>query len=170
MTAQLPPLSAFYLKPSELFVSRNAVAVTTVLGSCISVTMFHRGLGIGAICHAMLPQCSQIKCVADCADRFKYVNCVIPGMVQKLCKPGIKLRDIEVKLFGGADTMGSEAGKSRIQSVGRQNMEMAVKVIQSEGLHLKISNVGGCFGRKIIFYSHTGQVLLKRLNKDSYGM
>jgi chemotaxis protein CheD len=49
-------------------------------------------------------------------------------------------------------------------SIGRQNIEMAEKILLSEGLTLKAKDVGGTGGRKILFYTGTGEVLLKRLS------
>ena len=44
-----------FLKPGEIYVGREPAEVSTILGSCISVTMFSEGLKLGAICHALLP-------------------------------------------------------------------------------------------------------------------
>ncbi|MBV5331071.1 hypothetical protein JZU69_01330, partial [bacterium] len=36
-------------------ISKNPILVSTILGSCIAVTMFSPSKKIGAICHAMYP-------------------------------------------------------------------------------------------------------------------
>ena len=48
-------LAPLRLKPGELLICREPHEVTTVLGSCVSITMFNARLGLAAICHAMLP-------------------------------------------------------------------------------------------------------------------
>lgn len=40
--------------------------------------------------------------------------------------------------------------------------------MKSEGLTLITRDVGGIQGRKIFFYTHTGEVLLKRLTKRQH--
>ena len=42
---------------------------------------------------------------------------------------------------------------------------MALQVIEDERLVLAASSVGGKRGRKIYFYTHTGEVLLKYIKK-----
>ena len=46
-----------YLKSGEIYFTEEPVIVLTVLGSCVSVTLFHRRLGYSAICHGLLPRC-----------------------------------------------------------------------------------------------------------------
>jgi chemotaxis protein CheD len=48
-------------------------------------------------------------------------------------------------------------------SVGRQNILIAMRQIEDHGLILVASDTGGIQGRKLIFKSDTGVVLLKRL-------
>jgi chemotaxis protein CheD len=78
---------------------------------------------------------------------------------------GLLPREIEVKLFGGAALIGTSRYREMSNSIGQQNVKAAIDTINSCGLLLKIMDVGGAFGRKIIFNTWTGEVLLKRLNK-----
>lgn len=161
MEEQLEKPIAVYLKPAQLFVTQKPAIVTTVLGSCVSVTLFHQHLGLAAICHALLPQCREQPACTDCrTEKYKYVACVIPEMIQKIAKHCTDAAEIEVKLFGGAEMF---ASKNINASVGWQNVESAVRVIETEGLRLKIADVGGLAGRKIFFNTHNGQVFMKRL-------
>lgn len=164
MNGQIKELPVFYLKGSDLFVSKKPAKVVTVLGSCVCVTMFDSHLGIAAICHALLPVCAKKEtCIVSCAEPFKYVNCVVPDMVRRMRRYGIRPRKIEVKLFGGSDMFGPRTKYEKTASVGRQNIEAAVRAISGENLLLKVTDVGGLLGRKIFFYTHTGEVWLKRL-------
>lgn len=157
-------LPVVYLKPAELFVSQKPAVVTTILGSCVSLTLFHQRMGRAAICHALLPDCkNKPDCKSCSAEKYKYVSCVIPEMIENVGRHFADAGEIEFKLFGGADIITHPIKKSVNQSVGSQNIKSALKMIQGQGLHLKISDVGGFTGRKIYFNTHTGQVLLKRL-------
>ena len=157
--------SHVYLKPGEICISHQPVRVTTVLGSCVAATMFHPALGIGAICHAMQPFCrhKKIDCHFECREKYKYVSCVITEMIYRLQRLSVKVEELEVKLFGGAIMIGNKAPEYRQRSIGQQNIEAALKALEEKGLHLKIAEVGGEYGRKIIFNSKTGEVLLKRI-------
>jgi len=169
LVARGQDLPVIYLKPAELCIADKPTIVRTVLGSCLAVTMFNRRLGVSAICHALLPDHSlEDRQNNDSLARFKYVSSVIPEMVAKLRHYGIKPNEIEVKMFGGAETLNSQLEQARNQPVGKLNVETALKVIAAEGLRVDSSDVGGAFGRKIFFYTHTGEVLLKRLKSGIF--
>jgi len=160
MIHDIGTLPTVYLKPGEMYISSKPTLVSTVLGSCVSVTMFNRRLKIGAICHGMLPSgTGDDIIIPGSADALKYVDRSIATMFSQYERFGVERHEIEVKLFGGADVISS----SRAASVGTQNVQTAIEIIKSNGLHFTSSCVGGVSGRKIIFYTHTGEVLLKHL-------
>jgi chemotaxis protein CheD len=155
-----------YLKPGEMYFSGEPAVVFTVLGSCLSVTMFHRRRGMGAICHGLLPECSAQKvCYSDCLEGLKFVDCSIQRMVRIFDRYKVRRSELEVKCFGGADMFTLQIERPGVVSVGRQNIISAEQILRSEGLKLTVKDVGGPEGRKIFFYTHTGEVLLKRLKK-----
>jgi chemotaxis receptor (MCP) glutamine deamidase CheD len=157
-------LPIVYLKPAELCVTDQPTVVRTVLGSCLAVTMFHPRLKISAICHALLPEPDMTDTEEEKPlNPYKYVNSVIPKMMAKMRNYGIALNEIEVKLFGGADLLSSSEERIKNQPVGRLNVKTALNILEAEGLRVSVSDVGGTLGRKIFFYTHTGEVLLKRL-------
>lgn len=158
-------LPVIYLKPGQMHISGKPSIVVTVLGSCLSITMFHRRAGLGAICHGLLPECGGKKsCNSVCGDGFKFVDCSIKRMLKRFDVCDIKRREIEIKCFGGADMFGVQQENANIVSVGKQNIVTAKKMLENEGLTLHSIDVGGNQGRKILFYTHTGKVLLKRLH------
>jgi len=149
--AQLPKI---YLKPGELTISEHPAEVSTVLGSCVAVTFYSPRHIVGAICHAMLPR----------GGGFKYVDGALRHMLDTFDRLGIPRNEIEAKLFGGSD-MFPVLHPTKINTVGRQNIAMAQQLLQEEGLIPRVADVGGGQGRKLVFYPHTGEVFLKRLNK-----
>ena len=164
MTRAAEELPMIHLKAGELYCSDQPALVVTVLGSCASVTFYSRRLGIGGICHGMLPTCGKgASCAGDCAEKFTYVDCAIRQMAKFFDRCGVRRSEIEVKCFGGADMFAQAAEKPGLLSVGRQNCLIAEQTIKREGLTLVSRDLGGRQGRKIFFYTHTGEVLLKRL-------
>ncbi len=152
-----------YLKPGELYVGEKPTKVITVLGSCVSVTLFSKRLRMGAICHGALPHCRKKKrCHELCEHAFKYVDCSMHYMLGRLRGCGALDSEIEVKLFGGADTLSSK----KENTIGSMNVKMALEIIRQEHLKIIAADVGDSFGRKIIFLTSTGEVYLKRL-KDA---
>ncbi len=160
MTVPTDSLPTLLLKPGELFIVEEPCVVWTLLGSCVAVTMVSRRIGVGAICHALLPSCKpQDRC--DCPERFRYVECAIRGMLREFACRGVPYAAIEVKLFGGADMFHGPGG----DGVGGQNIAKAKNVLAEEGMQVSAFDGGGLQGRKILFYPHTGEVFLRRLDR-----
>ena len=157
-------LPVIYLKAGEIHFSGQPASVYTVLGSCLAVTMFHRRLGIGAICHGLLPECREKeRCGGDCPEPGKYVDCAIQWMTKRFKQQGVSLHEIEIKVFGGADTFSAGPGGKGGISIGKRNAVMAMQELEKEGLKILALDVGGAAGRKLFFNTQTGEVLLKRL-------
>lgn len=155
-----------YLKPGELCTSKNPVVVTTVLGSCVSVTLFHPPSGVAAICHVLQPRCPRPElCAVQCRERFRYAVCTIEEMGRRLLNYGLLPKDMEVKLFGGAALIGAQKPEMVANSIGQLNVKAALETLGNCGFLLKVMDVGGNFGRKIIFDTSTGEVLMKRLRR-----
>jgi chemotaxis protein CheD len=153
-----------YLKAGELHFSDKPSSVMTVLGSCLSVTMFHRQARAGAICHGLLPKCRErAVCGRPCAEQAKYVECAILMMVKLFDENKLKRSEIEVKVFGGADMFSMRLGGKNSISVGRQNIEIARQSLEKAGMRVIALDVGGTTGRKLFFNTTTGEVLMKRL-------
>lgn len=150
-------LHKIILKPGELFTSETPTLVSTVLGSCVSVTMFSQQLRLGAICHAVLPRDNG----REPGELFRYVDRSLEAMLSHFCRHGITSDGIEVKLFGGADMLA--AHNNRLRGIGQQNIEMALLIIERNRLRLNANDLGGTQGRKLFFKTHTGEVFLKKL-------
>ncbi len=148
---------SIYLLPGQLSIVERPTVISTVLGSCVSVTLFHCRQGFGAMCHAMLP-------FNRGEQDFKFVDSSIHHMLASFDRRGIPRRELEVKLFGGADMFEPSQAAGSSLTVGRQNIAAATQILAAEGLQLLASEVGGRQGRKLHFQAYTGEVLLKRLH------
>lgn len=156
-----PGLNKIYLKPGELVISEEPVMVTTVLGSCVSVTMFNPRMSAAAICHGMLPYGGKSK-------NFKFVDTALHYMIHYFNTLAIDKKEIEVKVFGGADMFHSAESNTRNLTVGWQNIRAATSLLEQHGMVTTASDVGGKRGRKLIFATDTGTVYLKRLNDHEH--
>ena len=148
----------FFLQPGEILIARKPALISTVLGSCVAVTLFCPGQKVGAICHAMLPEGKE--------PGGKYLNQAMDLMLLRLAERGILPAAIEAKLFGGAD-MFETVGTGKGVTVGCMNIRAARHALQQTGLALRAEDVGGPLGRKIQFNTETGEVLLRRLERQA---
>jgi chemotaxis protein CheD len=156
-----------FLQPGEIYLSDKPALVSTLLGSCVAVTMFSPRKRMGAICHGLLPSCKGKKpceCEQFCQEGMRYVDCSIRRMIEWLHQNGVNKEEMVVKVFGGSEMIGSGTNTSK-ESVGKQNIKTAFNVIENEMLTITALDVGGTRGRKIIFSTTTGVVLLKLLKK-----
>lgn len=158
MKSSGPLPQKIFLKPAELVIAEEPILVTTVLGSCISVTLFSPRLRAGAICHAVLPSGEDQK-------TSKYVDQSVRYMLNYFRQRDIAPDELVAKLFGGSDMFTQINAKSKDRTVGAQNIRAALDSLSSSGLEPAALDIGGPQGRKLIFYSHTGEVFLKRVNK-----
>jgi chemotaxis protein CheD len=146
-----------YLKPGEVHFTATPTIVSTVLGSCVSITMHNPEHRLSSICHALLPE----EIIPG--EPYRYVDSSIVAMLRQFDRRGVSREDVEVKLFGGAEVLPASENCYREMSVGKQNILRAHQVIERERLYLLAFDVGGTRGRKIFFHTHTGEIYLQRL-------
>lgn len=161
----LPPYPpGVYLKPGELHIAKRPALIETVLGSCVAVLFYCPSKRCGALCHAMLPSGRG----ADNGDDHKYVDASINYMIQIMEQNGMVKTSVVAKLFGGSDMFAAAPGSGPARfAVGAENIKMARTVLHQHRIKIKNSDVGGCYGRKLLYFSETGQVFVKMLNRKA---
>ena len=147
-----------YLKSGEVVVARKPVLVSTILGSCVAVTMYSPVYGVGAICHAMLPG------NGDGDDDLRYVDTALLHIYRRIVEYGAG-RELVVKLFGGAQVLDAGEDTSSKRTVGEQNVARAKEILASLGLKIAANDTGGLQGRKLFFCTRDGDVFLRRLGR-----
>jgi chemotaxis protein CheD len=143
-----------YLYPGTLFVHRQPHVVTTVLGSCVSVCLWNQTAGLGGINHYLLPLWN-----GEGLPTPKYGNIAIAKLYEKLktySNPGDK---IVAKVFGGASMWEKTEG---LLAIGQRNIDLAIQTMNHLNIPVVSSDLGGHQGRKVIFNSGTGTVLMRR--------
>jgi chemotaxis protein CheD len=153
-------VSCRYLLPGEIFQSSEPIMVNTVLGSCVSVTMYCRKTGFGIISHSMLPSSK------DSADKepncMKYVDCSILHMHKVFTDLNIDRKNIEVKLFGGSDMFDYN---KNTETIGSKNINAAVENLAKLKYTITARDIGGQFTRKLYFSTETGIVYVRKISK-----
>jgi chemotaxis protein CheD len=165
LTTELPLV---HLNPGEHVITTSQVQVNTILGSCVSVTYFHPRSGTAAIFHALLPNAAEAS-PSLLKSNWTFVDTSVKSINGLLAARGIRPGEVEVKVFGGADTFGDTRKSGSSLAVAARNIEMAFALLDRSGYRIMAQDVGGARGRKIIFLTSTGEVLLKRLKGDPNG-
>jgi chemotaxis protein CheD len=146
-----------YLYPSAIFASKTPTQVTTVLGTCVAVCLFDPFTNIGGINHFMLPLWKGEGLASP-----KYGDIAIDRLLQKMLSLGAGRSNLQAKMFGGV----SRAADSSVYNIGGRNIQLAHIYLDQLGIPVLAKHVGGDLPRKVLFSTHTGEVLMKVLKKE----
>lgn len=154
------PSLTHYLYPGALFADQRPHLVTTVLGSCVSVCLWDPVRRLGGINHYLLPLWN-----GEGLATPRYGNIAIDSLVERMLALGCTRGSLQAKIFGGAALWENPHG---LIPIGERNIELARRQLQQ--LHIPIvgADVGGDAGRKIIFNSEAGSVLLRRHRSSQF--
>jgi len=169
MQAPETSLPEIYVQPGESHLVSWPAVLRTVLGSCVGITFFVPRLGIGALCHPMLPHCDSHRCAGtEEADLRRFVDFAIREIARGLDSLGAQRLEAQVKLFGGCDVLPIGDNQSR-PTVGHLNAKAALRVLAEEGFVIAASRLGGKAGVSIQFRTDSGEVLLIPLSSSGVG-
>lgn len=159
----LPPLRglpAQTLHAGELACQRGAAVLSTVLGSCVAVTMLAPRTGHYAMCHVQFPEYP-----GDPPERrFYYADEAVRRMAAFFREAGVEPGEVAVKVFGGADVL-EAVTPGKAGSVGQLNLEAVLRELFAGGFIPQAADVRGRQGRRLFFFTDSGEVLLRRLRK-----
>jgi chemotaxis protein CheD len=157
-----------YLQPGEMFLAREPTMIRTLLGSCVAVSFWSRRIGIGALCHAMLPRCPE-GCALGVSPEvgYRYVDFSIRDIARMFDRLGANRSEVQIKLFGGADVLLVGAVNAARATVGSMNCETALEVLRTEGFQIAASSLRGKTGLNIHFHTGNGEIRLRRMKRNS---
>jgi len=156
-------MSEVFLRPGELSFETRPTRIVTVLGSCIAVCIFDQRKKIGGMCHYYLPEPAQDKIITE-NEEDKYGVFAIKNLLRHFKENGSRREDLLVKVVGGGHVLSQIAQSD--DAVGSANIKMARQIIRQFGLRIAAESVGGFHGRKVRFYSESGKLELKRIEKS----
>jgi chemotaxis protein CheD len=148
--------SKYYLHPGQLFVSHESYAVTTILGSCVSVCLWDPLTQIGGINHFLLPMD-----IGEDQASLRFGNLAVRELIEEVVRVGAEQARLRAKLFGGACVL--EAFRGRENHLGAKNVTIAREVLAAADIPIIGEDVGGNRGRKLIFHTDNGSAWVKQL-------
>ena len=142
-----------HLKIGELFVSQKPQIISTVLGSCVSVCLFHSKSKTGGMIH--FAHAAAVSNHGQSHD-FRYGELAVPALVKELKRlSGTNHNEFVAKIIGGAN---SEATKNSGYNIGEENINLARSILKNLQIPVIGESVGGTKGRKARFHIDTGQL------------
>ena len=156
-----PDLIDIFLQPGELFVGDQDYQIRTILGSCVSITLWHAAARMGGMSHFLLPTRSGLG--EDLELDGRYGDEALRLMLQELGSYGLRPQDCEAKIFGGGNMFPGQ-GRPEAMLVGRRNGEAARELLQVRGITVISESLFGIGHRQIIFDVNKGDVWSRQIS------
>ena len=157
MANPLHPVEVF-LHPGDYYFAGRYTRISTVLGSCVSMTFWHPRLLVGGMCHYMLPESGrEYRASARTASDGRYADMAVAMLLEEMKAVGAPHKEYQVKLFGGGNMFPS-VGNSKDAGLGAKNVQAARQLVQQHGFDCVAEHLGDSGHRKVIFEVWSGEV------------
>lgn len=146
-----------YLDPGQHAVGDRHCRFRTLLGSCVSITLWHPGRRIGAMSHFLLPYRATPRTGPPPGPPdARYGDEALTLMLDGLTLRGVRVLECEAKIFGGGvmfpDLDAPHGG------VGRRNGEAARHMLDALGIPVRSESLFGHGYRTVVFDVDSGAV------------
>ncbi|MDR1920286.1 MAG: response regulator [Candidatus Adiutrix sp.] len=129
-----------FLLPGEYMVSKQPHVISTLLGSCVSVCLYHPSRHFGGMNHYMLTK-------GPTGERSgKYGDYAINVLLQFMERACGSLAGVQGMIFGGANVVGNIGSGAQ---VGERNIALAREMLKKCGINVIREEVGGTKGLKL---------------------
>ncbi len=146
-----------HLLPGDFYFGGKNTRIHTVLGSCVSIALWHPVLYIGGMCHSMLP--SRGKPGSHDLDG-RYADEAVELLLREIDKCHTHPAEYQVKLVGGGN-MFRQSIPARAFNVAGSNVGAARALLEASGFNIHAEHVGGSGHRSVIFDLCDGSVSVK---------
>jgi chemotaxis protein CheD len=149
-----------FLQPGELFVGDAGFKIRTILGSCVSITLWHPGKRIGGMSHFLLASRGTIGRGQDLDGR--YGDEALHSLIQQLDSYGVSHLQCQAKVFGGGNMFPDHCHAGAI-NVGQRNGEAARSMLLAKNIPIVSESLFGVGHRQIVFDVSNGDVWSKQI-------
>jgi len=152
------PQKIVTLNPGDFHFGGGHTRIATLLGSCISITLWHPQRHIGGMCHYMLAERRvNLKRLSHPTLDGRYAGDAFTLFLQHMAEAGTRPGEYQAKLFGGGNMFNS-GGDS--MAIGSRNIERGRELLAANNISLIAEHVGGNGRRKLHFDLRSGHVWL----------
>jgi chemotaxis protein CheD len=136
-----------FLYPGQVFVTREPITISTILGSCAAVCLWDRHKRAGG--------------PTDGPNRLRYGNNANSELLSKVRALGCEIRNLQAKIFGGSSAFAVDLSNS----VGARNVQLAEEFLRSAGIPVVEKEVSGKHGRRLVFQITDGMTTIKNFDQ-----
>ena len=152
---------SYFLKPGNLFVCWEPYKLATVLGSCVAVCISDPITKVAGMSVFAFP-----KAKGDLNSTY-FASSSIPKLLEMMYNLGARKQCMQAHVLGGAYSK-----KYLSKDFGKKNVEIALKYLKKNKISVVNNDTGGTFGRKIVFDTNCGEIIVYKSNnireKDWY--
>jgi len=148
------------IKPEGFYFGDDEDELYTLLGSCVSVTMWHPSKHIAGMCHIVLP----VRGSEESSLRF--AGCAVKKFLEKIKHYNTSPKEYEVGVYGGGN-MFPAISKNHKRLVGVKNFTEMEKLLIAAGFTIKFKDVGGTVARKLTLNRLTGSVSVEHVGMEN---
>ncbi len=148
-----------FLQPGEFFIGDASYRIRTLLGSCVSITLWHPRQRIGGMSHFLLAARGSRKVLE--LDG-KYGEEAMWLMLRELTRADVNTAQCEAKIFGGGN-MFPQHSKPTSVNVGQSNGEAARRMLEGFEIPIVAQSLYGVGHRQVIFDVSNGQVWSRQI-------
>lgn len=154
------------LHPGEHCVRPEGYRLRTLLGSCVSITLWQPERRIGAMSHILLhSRPSRPPGELD----GRYAEEAVSLMLRDLAVWGVQPGECEAKLFGGANMFPGQTRTAALH-VGRRNGEAARALMRAHSIPVVSESLFGMGHRNVIFDIANGHVWARQAEVVTAGL
>ncbi len=151
-----------FLQPGDFYFGDVDTRIRTLLGSCVSITMWHPTRLIGGMCHYMLPGGRRIE-----PDRLdgKYADEAIRMFLQEIRAAKTHPAEYRIKLFGAGNMFPGVKNKGTDKSdpnVPDKNRAIAYSLVEKHGFKIDAEDLGGDGHRQVLFDIWSGHAWVRK--------
>lgn len=131
--------------------------VSYALGSCVGICLYDKVLQVAGLAHILLPDSKNN--MSGSINVYKYADTAIERLVQHMEALGCQRSRITAKISGGANmfnTPGISVGDKNVEAVRRELSRLKIRIVAED--------VGGNYGRTLMFDSVSGMLEVKSLS------
>jgi len=145
-----------YLPPGGLYAAGAPCMIGTLVGSCVSVTLWSRR-GIGGMNHFMLP-----RHPGRGEGSPRYGDTAMTMLLARVTVLGCRTDELEARIFGGAAVLATPCAGV---ALGEQNVLAAWTFLRRHQLRVVDEQVGGRTARRLHLDVGTGDVRVARIGE-----
>lgn len=150
--------SKVFIHPGQFHFSDSGCHIHTILGSCVSITLWHPVRHVGGMCHFVLPK--RTSADGSLRPNGRYGDEAMELFRRQVAARGTKFTEYQAKVFGGSNMLGADEASAE-NSIGTRNAEAAIMALMDLNVEILVMHVGESGHRRVVFDVGTGDVWVR---------